>query len=1251
MTAAAPPTPYKGLAPFEDSELDASLFFGRERERELITANLMASRLTVLYGASGVGKSSLLRAGVAHQLGKTERVAVASSWSEDPLVVLESAAAAAEEGELFLILDQLEEFFVYHGPNGVTAEFAARLADLVQRSDGRLSVLLGIREESLAKLDAFKARLPNVLGNYLRLEHLDRSAARHAIVEPLRRYQGLGGVRCGIEPALVEAVLDEVTAERMGDPAAPPDGIETPYLQLVMQRVWEVEQAAGSQVLRLETLRALGGAERIVREHLERALASLTPAQRDAAARMFDHLVTPSGAKIAHATTDLVAYAGVGELAAHGVIARLEGERILRPVEGAKVEIFHDVLAGSVSAWRRDHEAGRELRRARRRARRLAAVAAGALAALVGVSAVAVYALSQRRAAREQAAIAQVAAARALEKTEQAQLQRRIAQQRGREARRERSNAIAQAELATRSEAEATEARALAELQEAQASASAADAGRQRGLALDSAAEAGRQERLAKANAAEARRNAAEARDKQRLARFHALVARSTALLGFDAERSVRLAYEASRLEQPVAAEDALRDALASFRLRAVLRGGGGRLRTALFSPDSRYAVTAAAGGGVRLFSVESGQQVRALRPSTDVSVAAFSPDSRLLIAGGRNGRALLWSVDTGALLKVLPHPGEVRAVAFTSDGKLVVTGGTDGVVRVWEPASGLLLRPIAPGGPVRSLSLQPEGRLAVAVTRQGSARVFDLVTGDTVATLEQPGRVTVASFSRRGDVVVTGGGRDAYVWDARSWAVRHRLTGHTDKITHVAFANDNLSVMTAGADTTARLWELGTGKLTHTLTGWHREGVVSGDINARIDSFATASADWTAALWIEELLPQAVVLTGHRGPVTRVAFSPDEWTILTASDDGTARLWHARDPNLREIVNQGEPSARAAFSPNGARLLSVTSAGIGRLYTSGGRLVATHSQLGVVTDIAFSDQGRFATAGQDGTARVWRFDGTPQSTLRHGSPISTVDMTADGRLVATGGADGRLVVFGADGKVVREFAQGARVTAVAFGAPGTLVSGGTDGSVTVWDVRSGARVRSLAPHRDAVTNLSFSPQGLLATASDDATAHVYRIRTGRRLRVLQGHATAVNVAVFSPDGRLLVTASRDGEVRRWPIETWQPDVLRGRRAPEIGAHHVAAINEARFSPDGRWIVTAGPSAAGIWQARTGDLLYFIRGHRSAVRAATFVRDSTRMLTAGADGTLRDYRCDLCGELPALQKLARARLAVIARGR
>ena len=94
-----PSSPFKGLSAFDDSDLDALFFFGREREREVIVANAVATRLTVLYGDSGVGKSSILRAGVLRRLRELEpdaRVAVFDTWSDDVSATLADARLRAE---------------------------------------------------------------------------------------------------------------------------------------------------------------------------------------------------------------------------------------------------------------------------------------------------------------------------------------------------------------------------------------------------------------------------------------------------------------------------------------------------------------------------------------------------------------------------------------------------------------------------------------------------------------------------------------------------------------------------------------------------------------------------------------------------------------------------------------------------------------------------------------------------------------------------------------------------------------------------------------------------------------------------------------------------------------------------------------------------------------------------------------------------------------------------------------------------
>lgn len=407
--------PYKGLVPY--AERDAALFFGRDRERELIEANLMASRLTVLYGPSGVGKTSVLHAGVIHRLrqqalhnfhtlGTPEfAVVAASQWAGDPVAAIEAAvhqgvlaalgappaAAGADtagdlvktlqtwgerlNGELLIVLDQFEEYFLYHAGTPGDARFVAQFARAVSDPSVPARFLISLREDALAQLDRFKGRIDGLFDNTLRIDRLDRDAARRAIEGPIERVNaGLAGGSAAwtLEPGLVDEVLVQVQTGRVvfgaggpGSRHAPEQGaasarIDTPYLQLVMQRLWQEEQAAGSRVLQRATLARLGGAERIVRTHLDGVMSALSPQARETAHAVFHHLVTPSGMKIAHSPADLAMYTGQREAEVQRLADALSSgqARVLRPVASAdereprRYEIHHDVLAAAILDWR-----------------------------------------------------------------------------------------------------------------------------------------------------------------------------------------------------------------------------------------------------------------------------------------------------------------------------------------------------------------------------------------------------------------------------------------------------------------------------------------------------------------------------------------------------------------------------------------------------------------------------------------------------------------------------------------------------------------------------------------------------------------------------------------------------------------------------------------------------------------------------------------------------------------------------------
>jgi WD40 repeat protein len=1247
-------SPYKGLAPFEDSELDAMLFFGRERETEVIVANLLASRLTLLYGASGVGKSSILGAAVVRRLRELApgaAVAVHDDWAGEPTLPW-------PQDESFLILDQFEEYFLYHDADPLVEQLSGLL------DQPRVHVLISLREDALAQLDAFQARIPYVFANRLRLDHLDEPAARSAIVRPLDRWNDLSPreERMGIETALLADVLTQVAAAPDANGSSRRGGIEAPYLQLVMERVWEEERAAGSSVLRAETLRRLGGARAIVSAHLERALGAFTPRDAEIATNALKFLVTPSRTKIAHSFSDLVGYTNESPVELEAVLQVLASQRILRAVadadeEGPRYEIFHDVLAEPVLAWRRDFEAQAAVERERRRHRRFAVIAFGAALLAAAMAGLAIWAVAQRNEASKQKQAAQTQAELALGQKRLAQHQKTVAL-----AETQKANQASQAAEASEQKAKESEAKAEASEQQAKESEAKAEASEQQ--AKESEATAQQSEAQARQNAARAQKSkrfalreqhlalqqATRARKAARRARVGELLATSTAKLGVDPIQAIRAALTAAALATTTRVEDVLRDALVAQRARGILDGGGGAVSSAVFSPDGSLVATGARGGEARVFGTRTHAVLHDLKPGSPVSRVAFSPNGRTLAVGTRAGRTLLYATRTGKPERTLRQSGAVLDLVFAGGGRYVVTAAPRNVLDIWDAASGALLHTESAPQAARAASVSPSAR-KLAVSPDGSlvadvlpgdpaVRVYDVESGILVASPQQPGEATDAAFSPSGGYLVTTGRRNAFVWDTRTWTQLHVLVGHEAPITDLAFAPDG-RVVTASVDSQARVWDPATGASLFTLVAAHQQKVLAVAFSHDGRQIATSSADATARVWDSPFGKIPTLLAGHTDAVTGVSFSPDDELLLTASADGFARLWDARDPTLQPLGAHPGAVSVVSYSPDGRMALSAGADGTARIWAARGGLLQTLQHGGHVTRAAFTAGGReVLTGGDDGTAKLWRTaGGVLLSTFPHGAPVRAALVAPGGRVV-TAGDDGAVKVWTPAARLVWSESQGSPIAAAAVSTAGVVATGAADGTVRLWRGRDGHALRILRGHTAGISSIAFSPDGkLLVSGSADRTARLWNARTGRLLHTLAGHSFGVTSVAFSRDGNLVLTASVDGDARVWSVRTGA--------TVRLLRFHVATVSQAAFSPDGRWVVTAGPTTAGIWQVRTGRLIYFLGGANGNLTSVAFANDSRRIVTGDTGGGVHAFDCRVCVGIPRLVAQAKARLAAL----
>jgi WD40 repeat protein len=1105
-------TPYVGLVPYQEE--DADFFFGRDREIRIVTSNLRAHRLTILYGPSGVGKTSLLRAGVVHEL-RSEVLTRASAdpdqapfaictiaaWRDDPLLTLMNATqdaaceALGRSGEarwqpgksvvrslrawtrrvrtLLIVLDQFEDYFLYHPDENGEGTFAGELPAIVNEPNLRVNFLLSIREDAWAKLDRFKGSIPRVFANYVRVDHLSHTGAEKAIRRPIEEWNrrlARDEQPYSVEEALVEAVID--AAADGGLALAYPGGphadaivrsgehVEAPFLQLVMERLWRATVAAGSHDVTVARLEQLGGAQRIVENHLLEALGTLTPEEQAIAADAFFFLVTRSRTKIAHSASDLAEWTKRPEPDVSAVLDKLcrgESGRVLRvvssPAEGAEApryELFHDLLAEPILDWRLGFEHERERRAAIRRFARIGGVLLS-LAIVFGV--LGIWALVQRSEAKQ----------------------------------------------ATRS---ATS------------------------LALASAA----QDQL----------------------EGHLPV---SLLLGLEA-------YRASASPQAASAMTEGLEAARKSGAESILRGDPGGVRAIALSPDGRTLASADFAGTIRLWDIRAhlpiGEPLRG--HTSEIWSVAFSPDGKTLASASLDGTVRLWNARDG---KAIGDPlsfgiGRVRSVAFSPDGRTLAFGGSDRTVRLWDVADRRAI-----GRPLRghrddvvSLAFSRDGRTLASAGYDGRVLLWDTRSRTLRKRLTHDGVLSVA-FARDGHTLASAGHEGTLrLWDARSGRpLTPLLHSPSGDIWSVAWSPDGRTLALSGDDHTVRLWDVhGRRPLGEPLRG-HTGRVVAVAFGRDGHVLASAGYDGTVRLWS---MPETEVLgqplPGSSSPIKSLAFGPDGDTIASVSEDGAVRRWgvQGRQPRgqPRSLGQAGEFFS-VASSPDGRTLASGGDDGTVRLWdASKGLLAQLHGHTGPVEDVAFSSDGRMlASAGDDGTVRLWDIrTRRPLGKLDgHIGTVWSVASSPDGRTLASAGRDGTLRLWDArtGGRRGELPLPGEDVVqSIAFSPDGrTLATGDIEGFVRLWDVRSLTLLGEPLLHEKdgTVVGLAFSPDGrTLASSGEDGAVRLWDVHGRRSLGApLRGHMGAVRSIAFSADGRTLATGGDDGTVRLWDGILW----------------------------------------------------------------------------------------------------------------
>jgi len=1132
--------PFRGLMPFQAS--DRNLFFGRDELATDAADIITRSDSTVVSGPSGAGKTSLMNAAVIPHLERqghavitirplardslwetlaasvaeryfsaagTQPPAAASDQQRTETQLKESFAGETVQSRVrrlcdclggdrvVVVVDQFEELLRAGGPRARAFSWDLGQLPSVRHPEGRAfaRIVAVIREDDEAQLRS----LPPFDGDTVSVKHvgaLSTAQLRAAVEEPVRRS---GFAR--YEEKLPERIIDEVRVQPYVLPA----------LQVVLTELWERQGSDG--LLRHSVYQELNRGAGPLATHLERLWHQLTPADRDAARRLFLHLVMPVGedgfARRAANQTEV----DPGDWPIAGTLAT-QRLVVLRaaPSGDAVAELVHDSLINQWPALTDHLSVHREFLQWRDDLRRRI--------------------LAWEQSGRQPNQLLTGAA-----------LKRGLAQQDalpGQVSERER-----QFLLLSRSRVRKLRRRAFVSVATV--------------LTLIAALLT-----FAVVQRQNASQNASVALSRN-------LAGSADQLAASNPQLAALLSVAAYRVSDTSEAQISLAQQLGNLKpIDRFLNVSAGPVQKVAFTPNGNTLIACA--DEVTEWDAENGTQIATLPTGTcdgmavspdghilavvslknhgkstvtlwdyqrrvklatlpgEVGPVAFSPDGRTLAIGNVQGTKIgLWNVATRAMVTTLavpqtpgapfPNANGGAAIAFSPNGRFLAADSTltasDTLITVvWDLQQHKIIAQLHGGQQFRGaecLAFSPNGQVVAAGSHDAVIVLYNLATGSPLAVLQADGDVFGLAFSKDGRTLVSADrGGHVIIWDTVRHARLATLTGHTGAVNSVALSPDGRTITSGGADGKVILWDLqGTNHLALTaLPQAAGPAVISPDGH----TLAAAGTD-AGGIWD---INRDIRLASLPAKATPIGFTSGGRTLVLIGTSGSLILWSVAED--RETASFALPGAAAV---------------------SGARTVAV-----------LSPDGHTIAYGTNGTGDVALWDLRRQAktaTLATHEPgVNSLAFSPDGSTLAVGTTD-QIYLWNVSQHRVTATLPGENpsggVLSVALSPDNrTLASTALEGSQTgvgcaacyviLWNLSNRAQIATLGGFSPSEPNsLAFSPDGSILAAGTGSEVILWSVPQKTSIVTLR----VPGPVSFSPDGRILATSSQ-----------WDPNLIMG---------------------------------------------------------------------------------------------------------
>jgi WD40 repeat protein len=1209
-------SPFKFLDSYTKDDRD--IFFGRDHEIEELYQRVFDSKLLLVYGVSGTGKSSLIHCGLANKFQETDWLPLVirrgGNIIESMTTAIKSASITEQQNKfsssgdfkkgvrslyldhykpVFFIFDQFEELFIF-GDKEERRTFISIVKSLTE-SDLQCRMIFVMREEYMAGITEFEKYIPTIFSNRVRIEKMSHMNALDAIKGPCKAFN------ISLEEGFAESLLEKLSPGETD--------VELTYLQVFLDKIYRLavgfipplqggqggspptpESQGGSPTptpaptltlnFTLSLLDKTGNVSDLLGSFLDEQISLLDDPETGLA--LLKSFVSIKGTKRQMSPDEIKDYSQtlgkvIDEEVLQEMLQTFINLRILRDKDqNGRYELRHDALAAKI--FEKITMVEKELLEIRQLIENAwhSWQKRGVLLSEEDLQYIAPY---------ESRLYLPDEYEKLIEKSKYELVKVRHRRRNIFSAAavaliiilsgftfwaiKERKNAIAERIKATASEQEAITARDNA-------------------IESDRKAVASEKEAVAARDRAEVselkikkEKEHTEIRERQtRANNFNYL---SKEMVNEDPTVALRLAEYALSLDPENKAILINMNSIYYDNLfyKVYLNYKSGNLgqistdwtriittngRTARLTDLIENKTHLLIGHLVWLLTPDIHQYAR--KGYDNILCVSFSPNGNLVLTGSSDKTAKLWDTEGNLIQTFKGHLSPVLSVAFSPDGESILTGSSDLTARLWDLKGNTIQKFTGHKNSVNSAVFSPDGKNILTGSGDSTAILWDFKGNILQRFKGHTGPVRKAIFAPDGETILTGSNdQTARLWDLDGNTIQV-FSGHTDNITALAFSPDGKTILTGSADKTVRFWDL-SGNTLQKFAG--AGNVTSFAFHADENKLLTFSSDGILRIWD---LSQGVfkTLTGHNSYVYRVAFSADGNTIITLSADATIRLWDINGNSLKTIKY---PSNAVAMSPDGKTLL------VGllnpQLIDLNGEILNTYKgQLRGIRSVAFSPDGKtILTGAADKTARLWNLEGkTLQIFTGHSDMVNSVSFSPDGKTILTGSSDNTARLWDLNGNTLQIFrGHNDCVEGAVFSPDGkAILTGSDDKTARLWDL-NGYTIQIFSGHTGLITSVAFSPDGkTIITGSTDKTARVWDLN-GNTLQILSGNRNNVYSVAYSPDGKAILIGLSDNTAKLFYVKKPLSQFLKESRSEELTTgqklkYEIISINEVIKEPD-----------------------------------------------------------------------------------